>query len=513
MKKLIRLGRLFLLLATVIAITSSFPRKTSAQTGDIVWNEPVNISNSPELTSTDPFLLADPAGLVHLFWAERSSAGVAQNPDTLLYAYWDGEKWSKPIDIFFSPDSDGNPTVSYPHAVLDDNGRIHLFWISEPNYPYYALNYSSVEAGQAKYASAWQPKVILADDLTGTKYSIHVAYSPPDTLHVVYASGAQGSRPKEDRTVHYIRSTDLGKTWSKPVVIFTSPVLLMGVSDTRLLFVPPNTLYASWTLWDDTGNGKRIYFTRSQDSGITWDAPVVLTENRDDEYERDWNNMVQLDKNLLMTIWEGGWRAYRNAQYSLTEGSSWSDPIDIFPRLIGDNGYVEFVKDSNNKWHAFLAQRIREGNEGTGQADAVFLWESSWLGGTGWSDPVQAISGESTRAMTNPKVAIVNGNRIVATWYGSGIYEVMVATGVIQDAPYIPPKPWPASVEQPINIPTDVMPTPLVEITLQPTPTPYILKPVSKPGANEPFNFAFGVASSLIVSLIMVVIVVVKRRT
>ena len=42
-----------------------------AQASEILWSSPQNVSNTPDFTSTDPFLLADPAGYAHLFWAER----------------------------------------------------------------------------------------------------------------------------------------------------------------------------------------------------------------------------------------------------------------------------------------------------------------------------------------------------------------------------------------------------------------------------------------------------------
>jgi hypothetical protein len=512
MNKIKRWLSIFILLALMVAMSAPFVHKAQAQAGEIVWSEPINISNSPDLTSTDPFLLPDPAGGVHLFWAERATSGVALNPDTIMYSYWDGETWSKPIDIFFSPESDGTPVVGYPHAVMDDNGRIHLFWLSEPNYPYYSLNYSSAEAGQARYASAWKPKVILADDLIGTKYSISPAYSSPDTLHLIYSSGTQGDRPNEDRAVKYIRSTDLGETWSEAIDLFTSPVVLWGTSDTRMIHVSPSTLYASWTLWDDDGNGYQIYFTRSLDDGMTWDTPIVLTTNREDEYERDWNNLAPLGENLLMAMWEGGWRAYRQAQYSYDGGVTWSDPNDTFPRLIGDNGFVEFAEDSNGTWHAFLAQRLREGTEGFLADDSVSLWHSSRPEGKAWSDPTQAISGESTKAMTNPKVAIVNGNRIVAAWYGSNIYEIMVATGVIPDAPPIPAKPWDEPEAILTHVPTEVKQERVIVETPQPTPTPFIVKPSTDAQTTATFNILFGVVSSLFISLIMIMMVMFRSR-
>lgn len=512
MNKIKRWSLTLVLFATMIVVTSPIATQTQAQSGEIVWSEAINISNSPELTSTDPFLLADPAGGAHLFWAERAGTGAALNPDTVMYSYWDGENWSRPIDIFFSPESDGNPIVGYPHALMDDNGRIHLFWLTEPNYPYYALKYSSVEASQARFAAAWEPPVQLADDLTGSKYSIQIAYTPPDTLHLIYSAGAQGNRPSEDRTVRYMRSTDLGETWSEPLDLFTSPVLLWGTSDTRLISVSPGNLYASWTLWDDDGNGFQIYFTRSRDNGLTWDTPIVLAENRGDEYERDWNNLVPLDKNLLMAMWEGGWRAYRQAQYSTDGGATWSEPIDTFPKLIGDNGFVEFAQDSNGTWHAFVAQRLREGTELATLSDDVSLWHSVWQGGPSWSDPTPAISGAVAKNMTNPKVTIVNGNRIVAVWYGSQIYEIMVMTGVIPDAPALPPKPWAETASFPTKVATEVRSSPQVTATVQPTPTPVFTKSGSQAQDTTTFNILFGVVSSLLISLVMVVMVIFRGR-
>ena len=130
-----------------------------AQASEIRWSTPQNVSNSPDLTSTDPFLLADPAGYAHLFWSEKVSRAPGEQPETIMYTRWDGRAWTKPNDIFFAPPQELTQVIVYPHAVIDEEDIIHLIWLGEPNAPSYTLFYSSVHASQAGSAQAWRPRV------------------------------------------------------------------------------------------------------------------------------------------------------------------------------------------------------------------------------------------------------------------------------------------------------------------------------------------------------------------
>ena len=135
---------LILLLLLCLIVLPDF--RANGQSSGITWDKPLNISNTEEQTSTDPFLIADLAGRVHLFWAEKVDVNIlGDRPDTLMYAYWDGKSWSVPNDLFFAPQQ-GNPQLLYPTGVIDEQGVIHLIWITQPNFPYYTLNYSSVPA-------------------------------------------------------------------------------------------------------------------------------------------------------------------------------------------------------------------------------------------------------------------------------------------------------------------------------------------------------------------------------
>ena len=140
--------RIFLIISIaaiiVLALSGLKSNQVSAQSSEILWGPAADISNSPGNTSTDPFLISDPTGKVHLFWAEKGSSIPGNQPDTVMYSTLDGNVWSKPIDIFFSPESDGTPVVAYPRAVIDDRGYLHLIWLAQPHFPRYALYYSSV---------------------------------------------------------------------------------------------------------------------------------------------------------------------------------------------------------------------------------------------------------------------------------------------------------------------------------------------------------------------------------
>jgi hypothetical protein len=251
----------------------------------------------------------------------------------------------------------------------------------------------------------------------------------------------------ELRAVSHIKSEDGGVTWSDPVDIHTIPDPHRGASNNRLIVDDKGTLYTTWSEWDQTGNGQAILFSRSTDSGFTWLPAVTLTKRIGSEYERDWNSIAILEEDTLVSFFEGGWRAYRNVMYSYDGGETWTEPVDAFPGLIGENGFIEFARDSSGTLHIFFANRTREGNtliEGEG------LWHSVWLGGENWSEPVHSSPNIN---MLNPKAVIASGNKVVTTWYTGIGREIIVMSGEIVDAISNEPFEWPTATVVPTNTP------------------------------------------------------------
>ncbi|NJN54534.1 MAG: exo-alpha-sialidase, partial [Anaerolineae bacterium] len=436
MTKLITL--LGITLACTTLLFSPRPAAAQAQPGDAFNCDPeINFSQSPGYTSADPLLLADPSGMVHLFWVERITGAPDEPPnmpDALMYATWNGDTWSKPIDLFLSPREYVNKRVGAVRGIIDDSGTIHLLWIGPDN----TLFYSFAHASQAEQATAWHPPQIIAYDHVGTQYSADVAFMPPNTLHMVY--GRDPDESKNQMLVH-IKSTDGGQSWTEPQTIYTVPYTDRGTSNIRLWVDAPDRIYTTWTEWDTTGTGQVIYFARSLDNGSTWEKPVMLAERKGNEYERNWVTVALLGDNELVTFWEGGWRAYRQAQYSHDGGVTWSQPKDTLDWLIADSGFAEFIRDGADRLHLFVIQRVREGNP---DRDPYVdrsngLWHSVWEGGTNWRQPDMV--GQPNRASFNT-VAIRGGNELIAATFGFTESELFITRCQLYDTPSIPFVPW-----------------------------------------------------------------------
>lgn len=443
-------------------------QSASAAPGDVInCSEPYNISNSEGYVSIDPLLLSDPSGRVHLFWGERligQPDAIGGAPDSLMYAYWDGNRWSIPVDIFMSPPQNPNRRIAGIRGVIDDQGVIHLVWIG----PDGLLFYGSSHVAEASSARGWQKPFVIVNDHNGIQYAAGVAFESPQTVHIAYGRAEAGA----SQTLEYIRSDDGGDTWSEPSALYLFPGLDRGASNVRVTVGAPGKVYVTWTEYDSSGNGQAVYFVRSHDGGVTWDWPVMLDERDADDYERDWTNLVQLDENTLMAFWEGGFRAYPQAQYSEDGGATWSEPIDTLYWLIADNGAAEFLRDSEGGLHLFIVRRIREGypekcDQFPGCVDdGNAIWHSVWEGETDWREPRPLLFSRDNYVA----VATERGRFVHLAFFayaGENPFEIGVMRCEISDVEALEPMPLP--LQQPIAEVIE-MPVPTAEPFATATP-------------------------------------------
>jgi hypothetical protein len=247
----------------------------------------------------------------------------------------------------------------------------------------------------------------------------------------------------------------------------------------------------------------------------------MLAERQGLEYERDWTTLAALSDDELVIFWEGGFRAYRQAQYSQDGGATWSEPIDTLDWLIADNGFAEFVRDGANRLHLFVFQRIREGNDdrnsyGSSGNDSNGLWHSVWEGGTQWRQPERI--GEP-----NPgnfvSATIRGGNELFAAWFSYTYLELSVFQCELYDTPAVPLQSW---AEIPPLLVNNLSGTPTIAIAATATAfsTPTVLPinssnsfPLSPEMTSSPGNAILaGILPVFAIILLIAVFNLQKRR-
>ena len=176
-------------------------------TGSDRWSEPVRLSDDPTRSEQNPILFPAPDGRLWLLW----TAQVSGNQDTAIVrrriSTDNGRSWG-PIEILFDRAGTSGVFVRHPPAVLD-NGD----WVLP-------IFYCHVRPGEKWVGNHDTSAVRITSDAGKTWQE----YEVPESTGCVHMDVSQlddGSllalfRSRWADYIYSSRSTDRGRTWSKP---------------------------------------------------------------------------------------------------------------------------------------------------------------------------------------------------------------------------------------------------------------------------------------------------------
>lgn len=182
-------------------------------------------------------------GSIHVIWLDKGPMGT---PDKLGHAASPGghthQAWS---DVYYARSDDGGKTFSVPIRVNAQDGEVWGFAVSKPN----------------------------------------IGIGPTGTVHVFYpANEISGTIAKAVAVSHYVRSTDGGRTFSKPVRLNGEPVedladIVHGGLSQAHVFGTMSVgrdggVYALWLDTRDmseTDMTSKIFMAVSRDDGASWE--------------------------------------------------------------------------------------------------------------------------------------------------------------------------------------------------------------------------------------------------
>lgn len=384
-RRLCGLARVLLVLAFAL-----LPQRAAAQ-AQPGWSDPINLSQTPGAASSNPRVLADPTGGVHVFWVEDFGANP-RGADTIMYARHDGQGWSAPVDILVAT---GGEIVGLGGRALTAAGELAIAWHDQSH-----VYYGRAAPGEAGDARAWRTDVVYAGPVT----------FPPDLF--VDAEGRAHVVWGESGAIRYSQLEHAGQ-WTEPVTIWDAPGK-QGLMP-RVVVDSTGVIHAVWSEISEERNWQAsgVWYGRSTDLGRTWSQML---------YEPDrgaWINIGMDAQDNLHLIWlHGVWsREGRWHRLSSDHGLTWSEPAQMFPPgpFNGLTRWPVLANDSAGRLHY-----ISSFNAGVldGVVHSNRILHAAWREGA-WGEPelVNETVSDPHSLGESADVTISNGNRLHVVYH------------------------------------------------------------------------------------------------
>jgi hypothetical protein len=458
----------FVLLCCFICFVSIRAHGLPAQSGEAIWNEPIDLSDSPGRISMRSAIVADSSGGVHVFWGDALEVNDP-SPKAIFYRHRSDDSWSKPVDLFFSLAAG---RTFAPSVAIDGKDILHLVWITEDMGSGGKLLYSQAPASQAGSAWGWATPIILSEEpVPSAQIVVH-----DEVLYVAYASA---NLPD----VYLIKSVDGGNTWSQPVAVSRAS----GNMKADGLCIAIDSYGRIHGVWGEGEPGSNppmvsVFYARSSDGGTSWSQPLEIDSTHKSKYWENFGpaaiNVFVVGKEAVHIFWQGAPASQRYHQWSPDGGETWTVPQQISSDIRGLSGLAAMTVDSAGVLHL-----ITTGHkwDTTGEGG---VWYTFWDGDK-WAEPI-LIDARVYLDQHWPSVVVTEGNRLHVVYEDHNKaedgdkFEIWYIEGRVS-APYVQPRP--------LAIPTvtpSPMPTPTIESRPTETPWPTVRTSASDAGMSNP---------------------------
>lgn len=198
-----------------------------------------------------------------------------------------------------------------------------------------ALNVSNLLETEAVPEANWSAPTILDDNVL----VLDALVDANGLIHLIYSRSTY--TPSRNAGVYYTRSEDQGLTWSQPFLLFDSPYFRsLRAQDSHITLEASVeggnvTLYAAW----DIRTRKRIYFSRSTDGGQSWGAAVEISgPESTSNIILPFNLQIGASGSDVLLVWQIGQPATACQlyyQWSSDYGATWTQRQQIDEMLPG----------------------------------------------------------------------------------------------------------------------------------------------------------------------------------
>jgi hypothetical protein len=282
----------------------------------------------------------------------------------------------------------GNSYTSLNNAwgIAANGNMVHTVWYDQRDGNYEIYYKRSTDNG-----TNWEADIRLTNNSADSRYpSIAVSGS---LVHIVW----QDKRNGNDE-IYYILSTDSGISWGMDTRLTNNP----SISEYPSIAVSGSNVHI---VWDDDRNGNNnfeIYYKRSTDGGINWEADTRQTNN----YAYSARPSIAVSGSVVHIVWHDNRDGIEQIYYkrSIDNGIIWGTDTRLthnvfhswFPSISASSLYVHIIwaDDSNGRTQIY--------------------YNHSTDGGTNWGAEMRLTNDPGS---TVPTSIAVSGLVVHIVWY------------------------------------------------------------------------------------------------
>jgi hypothetical protein len=332
-----------IVLTIIIGILGMVPFSALVDAQDFSneWSEPELLYLVTDgMRSNFLTILNDRADTVYSWWvtinAYPEESNIDEPKSRTFHTQNIGGDWRSPMDIMVWPDAGRMTSV-----IIDPNGYLHAFSATD------CLKYTTAPNAQALSARGWNNIGCL--DEVGLAFP-SVVQTLDGTFYVVYVALGNHSY----RLIH---SQDGSSSWSayRTVLEIQDDFLL----DPVLAVDQKGRLHLVWSVGEapDAYPPTGVFYSRSNDGGISWTPPIQLGGKDEGE------PAIAVNNDEVHVLWNGdAAKRGRYYRYSPDAGESWSS-VEVLspPSSQGGNGGLQrppaIVMDNVGNVHVLLHEQ------------------------------------------------------------------------------------------------------------------------------------------------------------
>ena len=334
-----------------------------------------------------------------------------------------GSSWNTPVNVDGIDNDDENEFRASP-VIEANNDRIIVVW-SETNLGSGAsTDQDIVYSVSTNDGTSWSDFVDISEYYYEADSGSPSIAASGDYLYLVYTDNGdldQENDPNgndaasQDGDIFFARSDDEGESWDTITVVSsfdTDGETDLDYTSTTLQYRPDVTasgsnIHVTWTDYNGYDGTYSIYYSKSENRGITWSEPINLD---DGTVGGRYGATIASDNNNIVVAWVDTWTYDIYVSASDDNGDTWNS-AQIIESASSSTNYMPEIIFNEGKFHlVWTASNTGESVQYARSSDGVD-WEETVF-----------INTATSRTSYSPVIS-ADGSKLYVAWTDNGAYD------------------------------------------------------------------------------------------